>query len=77
MWAESPKNHYIQMAYENGEPCWQEGLRSTKVSISLTNISVGGQEEAGTVNLKAHFKQTTERQNQKTMVVVPHIYFYV
>lgn len=32
MWAGPPKNHYSQMVYENGEPCWQGGSRTTTVS---------------------------------------------
>ncbi|MEQ2263570.1 hypothetical protein XENORESO_009818 [Xenotaenia resolanae] len=41
MWAGPPKNHYSQMVYENGEPCWQGGSRTTTVSkdehIALTS----------------------------------------
>ena len=33
MWAGTPKNQYSQMVYENGEPCWQGGSRSTTVSV--------------------------------------------
>ncbi|XP_038587425.1 glucosidase 2 subunit beta-like isoform X2 [Micropterus salmoides] len=34
MWAETPKNQYSQMVYENGEPCWQGGSRSTTVTLT-------------------------------------------
>ncbi|KAL7374977.1 hypothetical protein ABVT39_009996 [Epinephelus coioides] len=34
MWAGTPKNQYSQMEYENGEPCWQGGSRSTTVSTA-------------------------------------------
>lgn len=36
MWAGTPKNPYSQMVYENGEPCWQGGSRSTTVSAAHT-----------------------------------------
>ncbi|XP_016532985.1 glucosidase 2 subunit beta-like isoform X1 [Poecilia formosa] len=29
MWAGPAKNRYSQMVYENGEPCWQGGSRTT------------------------------------------------
>lgn len=32
MWEGPPKNQYGRMVYENGEPCWQGGSRSTTVS---------------------------------------------
>ncbi|KAF7230347.1 glucosidase 2 subunit beta isoform X2 [Nothobranchius furzeri] len=34
MWAGPPKNHYSQMVYENGEPCWQGGSRTTTVTLT-------------------------------------------
>uniref|UniRef100_A0A671TNN1 Glucosidase 2 subunit beta n=1 Tax=Sparus aurata TaxID=8175 RepID=A0A671TNN1_SPAAU len=34
MWAGTPKNQYSQMVYENGEPCWQGGSRSTTVTLT-------------------------------------------
>ncbi|XP_032400464.1 glucosidase 2 subunit beta isoform X3 [Etheostoma spectabile] len=34
MWAGTPKNQYSQMEYENGEPCWQGGSRSTTVTLT-------------------------------------------
>ncbi|KAL4006711.1 glucosidase 2 subunit beta-like [Oreochromis aureus] len=34
MWTGKPKNHYSQMVYENGEPCWQGGSRSTTVTLT-------------------------------------------
>ncbi|XP_026155084.1 glucosidase 2 subunit beta-like isoform X2 [Mastacembelus armatus] len=34
MWAGTPKNQYSQMVYENGEPCWQGGSRSTTVRLT-------------------------------------------
>uniref|UniRef100_A0A3P9JD22 Glucosidase 2 subunit beta n=1 Tax=Oryzias latipes TaxID=8090 RepID=A0A3P9JD22_ORYLA len=34
MWAEPAKNRYNQMIYENGEPCWQGGSRSTTVTLT-------------------------------------------
>ncbi|KAM6895171.1 glucosidase 2 subunit beta-like isoform 3-T3 [Lycodopsis pacificus] len=34
MWADAPKNQYSQMVYENGEPCWQGGSRSTTVTLT-------------------------------------------
>ncbi|XP_068164885.1 glucosidase 2 subunit beta-like isoform X1 [Antennarius striatus] len=34
MWAGTPKNQYGQMVYENGEPCWQGGSRSTTVTLT-------------------------------------------
>ncbi|XP_010792651.1 RNA binding protein fox-1 homolog 1-like [Notothenia coriiceps] len=34
MWAGTPKNPYSQMVYENGEPCWQGGSRSTTVTLT-------------------------------------------
>ncbi|KAM9717326.1 glucosidase 2 subunit beta-like [Menidia menidia] len=34
MWSGPPKNHYNQMVYENGEPCWQGGARSTTVTLT-------------------------------------------
>lgn len=34
MWAGTPKNLYSQMVYENGEPCWQGGSRSTTVTLT-------------------------------------------
>ncbi|XP_058479601.1 glucosidase 2 subunit beta-like [Solea solea] len=34
MWAGAPKNHYSQMVYENGEPCWQGGSRSATVTLT-------------------------------------------
>ncbi|XP_069579890.1 glucosidase 2 subunit beta-like isoform X2 [Brachyistius frenatus] len=34
MWSGTPKNHYNQMVYENGEPCWQGGSRSTTVTLT-------------------------------------------
>ncbi|KAF7652227.1 hypothetical protein LDENG_00099540, partial [Lucifuga dentata] len=29
MWSGKPENHYSHMMYENGEPCWQGGSRTT------------------------------------------------
>lgn len=37
MWAGTPKNQYSQMVYENGEPCWQGGSRST--TVGTTNVT--------------------------------------
>lgn len=34
MWSGSPKNQYSQQEYENGEPCWQGGSRSTTVTLT-------------------------------------------
>ncbi|XP_043954097.1 glucosidase 2 subunit beta-like isoform X2 [Gambusia affinis] len=34
MWAGPAKNHYSQMVYENGEPCWQGGSRTTSVTLT-------------------------------------------
>lgn len=34
MWDGTPKNQYSQMVYENGEPCWQGGSRSTTVTLT-------------------------------------------
>lgn len=34
MWAGTPKDQYSQMVYENGEPCWQGGSRSTTVMLT-------------------------------------------
>ncbi|KAM6909334.1 glucosidase 2 subunit beta-like isoform 2-T2 [Xenentodon cancila] len=34
MWAQPSKNQYNQMVYENGEPCWQGGPRSTTVTLT-------------------------------------------
>uniref|UniRef100_A0A3Q1AGE7 Glucosidase 2 subunit beta n=1 Tax=Amphiprion ocellaris TaxID=80972 RepID=A0A3Q1AGE7_AMPOC len=34
MWAGTPKNQYSQMVYENGEPCWQGGSRTTTVTLT-------------------------------------------
>ncbi|XP_034413114.1 glucosidase 2 subunit beta-like [Cyclopterus lumpus] len=34
MWAATPKHQYSQMVYENGEPCWQGGSRSTTVTLT-------------------------------------------
>nr|XP_020467096.1 glucosidase 2 subunit beta-like [Monopterus albus] len=34
MWAGTPENQYSQMVYENGEPCWQGGSRSTTVTLT-------------------------------------------
>ncbi|XP_072232818.1 glucosidase 2 subunit beta-like isoform X1 [Leuresthes tenuis] len=34
MWSGPPKNHYTQMVYENGEPCWQGGSRTTTVTLT-------------------------------------------
>ncbi|XP_037550961.1 glucosidase 2 subunit beta [Nematolebias whitei] len=34
MWAGPPKSHYSQMVYENGEPCWQGGSRTTTVTLT-------------------------------------------
>uniref|UniRef100_A0A3P8UCS4 Glucosidase 2 subunit beta n=1 Tax=Amphiprion percula TaxID=161767 RepID=A0A3P8UCS4_AMPPE len=34
MWAGMPKNQYSQMVYENGEPCWQGGSRTTTVTLT-------------------------------------------
>uniref|UniRef100_A0A8D0CU54 Glucosidase 2 subunit beta n=1 Tax=Sander lucioperca TaxID=283035 RepID=A0A8D0CU54_SANLU len=34
MWAGTPKNQYSQMEYENGEPCWQGGSRTTTVTLT-------------------------------------------
>ncbi|XP_034532759.1 glucosidase 2 subunit beta-like isoform X2 [Notolabrus celidotus] len=34
MWAGTPKDQYSQMVYENGEPCWQGGSRSTTVALT-------------------------------------------
>uniref|UniRef100_A0A3Q0RY62 Glucosidase 2 subunit beta n=1 Tax=Amphilophus citrinellus TaxID=61819 RepID=A0A3Q0RY62_AMPCI len=34
MWTGKPKNHYSHMVYENGEPCWQGGSRSTTVTLT-------------------------------------------
>ncbi|KAM9424121.1 glucosidase 2 subunit beta-like [Pholidichthys leucotaenia] len=34
MWVGPPKNQYHQMVYENGEPCWQVGSRTTTVTLT-------------------------------------------
>lgn len=34
MWSGGPKNQYSQQVYENGEPCWQGGSRSTSVTLT-------------------------------------------
>uniref|UniRef100_A0AAQ4RBE7 Glucosidase 2 subunit beta n=1 Tax=Gasterosteus aculeatus aculeatus TaxID=481459 RepID=A0AAQ4RBE7_GASAC len=34
MWEGPPKNQYGRMVYENGEPCWQGGSRSTTVTLT-------------------------------------------
>lgn len=34
MWSGSAKNPYSQQVYENGEPCWQGGSRSTTVTLT-------------------------------------------
>uniref|UniRef100_A0A3P9PTX2 Glucosidase 2 subunit beta n=1 Tax=Poecilia reticulata TaxID=8081 RepID=A0A3P9PTX2_POERE len=34
MWAGPAKNRYSQMVYENGEPCWQGGSRTTSVTLT-------------------------------------------
>ncbi|XP_062300704.1 glucosidase 2 subunit beta-like [Scomber scombrus] len=40
MWTETPKNQYSQMVYENGEPCWQGGSRSTTVTLTCGTETV-------------------------------------
>ncbi|TNN85177.1 Glucosidase 2 subunit beta [Liparis tanakae] len=39
MWAAAPKDQYRHMVYENGEPCWQGGSRSTTVLVLARGIS--------------------------------------
>ncbi|KAL6118629.1 uncharacterized protein ACO6RY_03400 [Pungitius sinensis] len=34
MWEGAPENQYGRMVYENGEPCWQGGSRSTTVTLT-------------------------------------------
>lgn len=34
MWAGAPASPYSQMVFENGEPCWQGGSRSTEVGTA-------------------------------------------
>ncbi|KAM8898389.1 glucosidase 2 subunit beta-like isoform 3-T5 [Spinachia spinachia] len=34
MWDGTPENQYGRMVYENGEPCWQGGSRSTTVTLT-------------------------------------------
>lgn len=34
MWIGTPENQYNKMEYENGEPCWQGGSRSTTVTLT-------------------------------------------